>query len=127
MARARALSVQITLLGLADSPQRYATLQYALQQRFGMNGVDYSTMLHDGITPGDVTAATILAADIQSTPQAIIDESLRTGTPIVDLANQHGMHAWPLEIFMHLVYLDYTDDPVREMRTNAPSGAAGDD
>jgi Zn-dependent protease with chaperone function len=127
MARSRALSVRITLLGLGDSPQRYATLQYALQQRFGMTGIDYATMLHDGMTPGDVTAATILAADIHSTPQAIVDESLQTKTPIIDLANEHGMHAWPLEIFMRLVYLDYTDDPVTEMETKAPLGAAGDD
>lgn len=127
MARARQLSIRITLLGLGSSPQRYATLQYALQQRFGMDGVDYHTMVRDGITPGDVTAATILAADVQSTPQAVIDESLRTKTPIVDLANEHGMHAWPLEIFMNLVYLDYTDDPVKEMTVGAPAGAGGDD
>ncbi len=125
MARARQLSARITLLGVGTSPERYATLQYALQQRFGMDGIDYATMVHDRLTPGDVTAATILAADVQGTPQAIIDEALRTRTPIVDLANEHGMHAWPLEIFMHLVYLDYTDDPVREMSVKAPAGSAG--
>ena len=81
-------------------------------------------MLHDDLTPGDVVAATILAADIQSTPQAIVDESLRTKTPIVDLANEHGMHAWPLEIFMGLVYLDYTDDPAKELTGASSSGAA---
>ena len=127
MARSRQLSVRITLLGLGGSPERYATLQYALQQRFDSPGIDYHTMVRDGLTPGDVVAATILAADIQSTPQAIVDESLRTKTPIVDLANAHGMHAWPLEIFMGLVYLDYTDDPVKELETAAPAGAAGDD
>jgi Zn-dependent protease with chaperone function len=127
MARSRALSVRITLLGFGDSPQRYATLRYALQQRFGMSGIEYATMRRDGITPGDVAAATILAADVHSTPQTIVDESLQTKTPIIDLANEHGMHAWPLEIFMRLVYLDYTDDPVTEMETRAPLGAAGDD
>jgi hypothetical protein len=35
----------------------------------------------------------------------------------VDLADEHGMHAWPLEIFTGLVYLDYTDDPTKEMAT----------
>lgn len=127
MARARQTSVRITLLGLGSSPERYATLQYALQQRFGTTGIDYATMVHDGLTPGDVTVATILAADIQSTPQAIVDESLRTKTPVVDLANEHGMHAWPLAIFLDLVYFDYTDDPVKELATGAPAGAAGDD
>lgn len=125
MARSRQLSVRITLLGLGSSPQRYATLQHALMVRFGLDGIGYHTMVHDNLTPGDVTAATILAADIQSTPQAIVDESIRTKTPIVDLANAHGMHAWPLEIFMGLVYLDYTDDPTKELLPGAPASAAG--
>ena len=39
MARTRQLSARITLLGLGTSPQRYSTLQYALQQRFGSTTV----------------------------------------------------------------------------------------
>jgi predicted Zn-dependent protease len=116
LARSRQISTRITLLGLGTSPQRYATLQYALQQRFGINGIDYNEMLHDGLTPGDVVAATILAADIKSTPETIISESKISGNTIIDVANVHGMHAWPLEIFMGLVYLDYTDDPNKELR-----------
>jgi predicted Zn-dependent protease len=116
LARSRQLSARITLLGLGTSPERFATLQYALQQRFGMNGVDYRTMLRDGLTPGDVTAATILAADIKSTPEAVIAEAKSSGSTIVDVANAHGMHAWPLEIFLGLVYLDYTDNPDKELR-----------
>ncbi len=116
LARSRQLSARITLLGLGTSPERYATLQYALQQRFGMNGIDYRTMLRDGLTPGDVTAATILAADIKSTPEAVIAEAKSSGSTIVDVANAHGMHAWPLEIFLGLVYLDYTDNPEKELR-----------
>ncbi|MBV8147506.1 MAG: M48 family metalloprotease, partial [Candidatus Eremiobacteraeota bacterium] len=38
VARSRQLSARITLLGLGTSPQRFATLQYALQKRFGSNG-----------------------------------------------------------------------------------------
>lgn len=116
LARSRQLSTRITLLGLGTSPELYSTLEYALQQRFGMSGVDYRTMLHDGLTPGDVTAATIVAADIKSTPESVIAEAKSSGETIVDVANAHKMHAWPLEIFMGLVYLDYTDDPVKELR-----------
>jgi predicted Zn-dependent protease len=116
LARARQLSTRITLLGLGTSPQLYSTLQYALQHRFGMNGIDYRTMLHDGLTPGDVTAATIIAADIKSTPQSVIAEAKSSGQTVIDVANVHKMHAWPLEIFMGLVYLDYTDDPTKELR-----------
>ncbi|MBV9234067.1 MAG: M48 family metalloprotease [Candidatus Eremiobacteraeota bacterium] len=116
LARARLLSNRITLLGLGTSPQIYSTLRYSLQHRFGMDGIDYRTMLRDGITPGDVAAATIIAADIKSTPQSVIAEAKNSGRTVIDIANDHKMHAWPLEIFMGLVYLDYTDDPSKELR-----------
>ena len=116
LARSRQLSARITLLGVGTSPQLYSTLQYALQQRFGSSGVDYHTMLRDGLTPGDVAAATIVAADIKSTPESVIAEAKSGGQTVIDVANSHKMHAWPLEIFMGLVYLDYTDDPYKELR-----------
>lgn len=116
MARTRQLSARITLLGVGTSPQRYKTLQYALDQRFHTDGISYERMLRDNITPGDVVVATILAADIKSTPQEIVDEMMQTKKSPVDLADSHGMHAWPLEIFTGLIYLDYTDDPVKELQ-----------
>ena len=116
LARARQLSTRVTLLGLGTSPQLYSTLQYALQQRFGSSGIDYRTMLHDDLTPGDVAAATIVAADIKSTPESVIGEAKSSNQTVIDVANAHKMHAWPLEIFMGLVYLDYTDDPAKELR-----------
>jgi Zn-dependent protease with chaperone function len=117
MARSRQLSIQLTLLGLGTSPQRYQTLQYALNQRFSSTGIDYDSMVKENLTPGDVTVATILAADINSTPQAVIASAKSDGRTMVDEANARGMHAWPLEIFLGLMYLDYTDDPTKEMHT----------
>jgi predicted Zn-dependent protease len=117
MARTRQISARISLLGLGASPGRYQTLQYALQQRFGMDGIPYDEMVHKNITPGDVVVATILAADIKSTPEEIVDQMVSERKSPVDLADEHGMHAWPLEIFTGLVYLDYTDDPAKEMAT----------
>ncbi len=116
LARARQLSTRITLLGLGTSPQLYSTLQYALQQRFGSSGIDYRTMLRDDLTPGDIAAATIIAADVKSTPESVIAEAKASNQTVIDVANAHKMHAWPLEIFMGLVYLDYTDDPAKELR-----------
>jgi len=115
MARTRQLSAHITLLGVGTSPQRYATLQYALNSRFKMDGIDYATMLRKNVTPGDVVVATIVAADIKSTPDEIIDEMVSSNKSPVDLADSHGMHAWPLEIFTGLIYTDYTDNPETEM------------
>src|SRR5580700_10191266 len=98
LARSRQLSTRITLLGVGTSPELYSTLRYALQERFGSNGVSYRTMLRDGLTPGDVAAATIIAADIKSTPESVIAEAKASGQSIIDVANAHKMHAWPLEI-----------------------------
>jgi predicted Zn-dependent protease len=117
MARTRQLSSRITLLGVGTSPERYATLQYDLKLRFNADVIPYDVMLRDGITPGDIVVATIVAADIKSTPEDIIDQMTSEKKSPVDLADEHGMHAWPLEIFTGLVYLDYTDDPTKEMAT----------
>jgi hypothetical protein len=102
-------------------------LQYALQQRINMDGIPYEEMLHDNVTPGDVVVATILAADIRSTPDEIIQQMVSEKKSPVDLANEHGMHAWPLEIFTRLTYLDYTDDPATEMLQGGCNGCGGDD
>ena len=118
MARVRQISTRITLLAVGTSPERYNTLRYSLNHRFGSDGIDYTTMLRDNISPGDVAVATILAVDIKSTPEAIVSEMMKTKKSPVDLADEHGMHAWPLEILTGLVYLDYTDDPTKEMNPN---------
>ncbi|GAC1389118.1 MAG: hypothetical protein NVSMB31_04520 [Vulcanimicrobiaceae bacterium] len=114
MARSRQLESRITMLGLGTSPQRYATLQNALQQRVQNTGIDYMSMLRQGLTPGEVVSASIIAADTNSTPAAILAESASTHRSLVDVANNRGMHAQALEIYLGLVYLDYTDDPTRE-------------
>jgi hypothetical protein len=114
MARSRQLSARITLLGLGTSPQRYDTLQKAINVRWNVDDLSYLDMLHDNVTPGELTAASIVAADTKTTPQAIIREAHETHRSIVDVANSHGMHAIALEIFLGLIYLDYTDSPENE-------------
>ncbi len=116
LARSRQLQTRITMTGVAYPQDRYATLQYALEQRVKNNGLDYATMLHDDLTPGEVAAAAIVAADTNTTPQAIVAEAMTSHRRIVDVANARGMSSQALEIFLGLVYLDYTDDPVKEAR-----------
>ncbi|GAC1653696.1 MAG: hypothetical protein NVS9B12_03850 [Vulcanimicrobiaceae bacterium] len=122
MARSRQLETRITMLGLGTSPQRYATLQAALKARVGAAGIDYTTMLHEGLTPGEVAAATIVAADTNTTPGAVLEEAAADHRTVTDIANRRGMHAEALEIFMGLVYLDYTDDPAKENTAPAQQG-----
>ncbi len=121
MARVHQLSARITLLGMGSSPQRYATLQKAINVRWNIDDLSYIDMLHDDVTPGELTAASIVAADTRTTPQAIIREAHESHRSIVDVANAKGMHAEALEIFMGLIYLDYTDDPIKEAH---PTGGA---
>ncbi len=115
MARSRQLSARITMLGVGSSPQRYASLRYALKQRFGNTGISYGDMLKDHLTPGEVTTASILAADKGEAIRDVIADAKAKGISLVDEANVQDMHAWPLEIFMGLTYLDYTDNPQREI------------
>ncbi|MEO7040136.1 MAG: M48 family metalloprotease [Candidatus Elarobacter sp.] len=119
MARARVLQVRIDMLGLQASPDRYATFQHALDVRFHNKGVDFEALTRQGLTPGTVAAAVIVGADTNAAPQAVLAESKATGKSIVDLANARGMYAQALEVFLGLIYLDYTDDPLKEARGRA--------
>jgi predicted Zn-dependent protease len=116
MARARQLETRIDMLGLQESPDRYATFQHALDVRFHTKGPDYDQLTREGLSPGDVAAAVIVGADTNAAPQAVLAEAKAGGKTIVDLANARGMYAQALEIFLGLVYLDYTDDPDKEAR-----------
>ena len=116
LARSRQLQTRITMLGVGYPEDRFGTLQNALQLRVKNNGLSYETMQHDDLSPGEVVAASIVAADTNSTPESIVEESKATGRRIVDVANARGMRSEALEIFLGLVYLDYTDDPLKESR-----------
>lgn len=115
MARSRQLEARITMLGVGTSPQRYAMFQKALQERVQTPGIDYTSMLHQNLTPGEVAAASIIAADTTGTPESVLAEASASRKPLVDVANARGMHSQALEIFLGLVYLDYTDDPQKEI------------
>jgi hypothetical protein len=114
MARSRQLETRIDLLGLTESPDRYATLEHALDVRFGSTAPDFDTLTRSDLTPGAAVAAVIVGADTNAAPQAILAEAKATNKSIVDVANARGMSAMSLEIFLGLVYLDYTDDPAKE-------------
>jgi len=116
LARARQLQTRITMLGLGYPEDRYASLQTALDARVKNTGLDFDTMQRDDLTPGEVAAAAIVAADTNTTPSAVVEEAKTTNRRIIDVANARGMKSEALEIFLGLVYLDYTDDPLKEAR-----------
>ncbi|MGH7707913.1 MAG: M48 family metalloprotease [Vulcanimicrobiaceae bacterium] len=114
LARSRQLESHIALLGLEYPQARYATLTRALEVRFKSAPLDFTAMERDGLTPGEVAAASIVAADTNTIPQAVVAEALQSHRTIVDVANARGMNALSLEIFLGLIYLDYVDDPQKE-------------
>jgi predicted Zn-dependent protease len=125
MARARQLETRNDKLGLQESPDRYATFQHALDVRFHVKGPDYDQLEREDLTPGDVAAAVIVGADTNAAPQAVLAEAKADGKTIIDLANARGMYAQALEIFLGLIYLDYTDDPDKEARGDLNKQAHG--
>jgi predicted Zn-dependent protease len=120
MARARQIQTRITMLGLGYPEDRYSTMRYALQHYVKNDGVDFTTMLRYNLTPGDVASASIIAADTNTTPLAVIQEAKTNNKSIIDMANERSMHARALEMFLGLVYLSYVDDPAKEARGAAP-------
>jgi predicted Zn-dependent protease len=116
MARARQLETRIDMLGLQESPDRYATFQHALDVRFHTKGLDYTDLARQDLTPGQVASAVIVGADTNAAAPAILAEAKASGKSVIDLANARGMYAQSLEIFLGLLYLSYTDDPDKEAR-----------
>ncbi len=114
MARATQLETRITMLGLGFPDERYETLRRALAVRWPNAEVSYDDMVANDLTPGESAAATIVAADTDTTPMAIVREAKAENRSIVDVANARGMRAKALEIFLGLIYLDYVDDPAKE-------------
>jgi Zn-dependent protease with chaperone function len=116
MARARQLMAQIDMLGLASSPDRYTTLVKAIDVRFANDAPNYDELLHENLSPGEVTAAAIVAADTNVSPAVIEADAKSSHRSVVDVANTRGMSAEALEIMLGLVLLDYIDDPDKEAR-----------
>jgi predicted Zn-dependent protease len=116
MARARQLMARIDALGLASSADRYATLAKAVSLRFANDIPSYDDLLHQNLTPAQVTAASVVAADTNVSPAVVEEEAAATHRSVVDIANERGMPAETLEIMLGLVYMDYVDDPEKEAR-----------
>jgi predicted Zn-dependent protease len=116
MARARQLETRITMLGLEFPGNRYQTLQYAIDERWQGLSLDHAALVRDGLSPGEMAAAAVVAADTNATTEAIVQQAKAEHTTIVDVANERGVRILSLEIFLGLLYLDYVDDPDKESR-----------
>ena len=114
MARARDLETRITMLGLGYPQNRYQTLQYAVDERWKGLSLDYAALVRDNISPGEMAAASVVAADSNATTEAIVAQAKAEHVSVVDVAHERGVRMLSLEIFLGLLYLDYVDDPEKE-------------
>lgn len=119
MGRTAQLQDRIDMLGIASSPDRYATLEQALTTRFHSKVPSFAQLAQENITPGEVVTATVIGADTNATPQAVLMEAKASGKSVVEIGNARGMFSESLEIFVGLIYLDYTDDPTKEVQGRA--------
>jgi hypothetical protein len=91
-------------------------LQKAIDVRFHDAPMSYDDMLHQDLSPGEVVASAVVAADTNVSPAVILQEAKATNKSIVDVANGRGMPSQTLEIMIGLIWLDYADDPDKEAR-----------
>ena len=90
MARARQLQTRITMLGLGYPEDRYATMQYALQHYVKNSGIDFSTMVRDNLTPGEVAVGLDHRRRYEHHAGRGDSRSRAANRSIVDMANLRG-------------------------------------
>ena len=114
--RARALELEnrITLLGVDATPASFEAFRRAVALRCGIPVPSTDVIAADHLTPGELAAATILAAEKQRSVDAVVKGTLEQGQPIVSAQSTVGTDALALEIFLGLIYLDYTDVLTKE-------------
>ncbi len=110
-AQARQLTSSITLLGVGVSPGRYETLSRVISKRLGADPPTYEQVERLGLSAGDITAATWLAAEEKVPVSTIIDEQQATGKTIDDMAVAKNLSQESLEVTMGLIYEGYAEKP----------------
>jgi Zn-dependent protease with chaperone function len=111
-AQARQLISGITMLGVGVSEGRYSTLTNVLQRRLGVDAPTYEQTVRLGLSAGDITAATWLAAEEKVPVSTIINEQRATGKSIIDMAVEKNLSQESLEVIMGMVYEGYSEKPL---------------
>lgn len=109
-ARALALENRITLLGVDASVPAREAFRRALTDRCGTAPPSLGLVSAAHLTPGEVAAATIIAAEKQRSADDIVRVAAEHREPIVTSGSVAQSNALALEIFLGLIYLDYTDE-----------------
>ncbi len=111
-AQARQLISQITMLGVGLSEPRYETLTHVISRRIGIDPPSYEETVRLGLSAGDLTAATWLAAEEKVPVSTVINEERATGKSVIDMAVAKGLSQESLEVILGLIYEGYTEKPL---------------
>jgi|SRR5579872_3049850 len=111
-AQARQLISSVTMLGVGVSQPRYETLAHVISYRLGIDPPTYEESVRLGLSAGDLTAATWLAAEEKVPVSTIINEERATGKSVIDMAVAKGLSQESLEIMLGMIYEGYTEKPL---------------
>ncbi|HXW51298.1 MAG TPA: M48 family metalloprotease [Candidatus Acidoferrales bacterium] len=111
-AQARQLISSVTMLGVGVSEPRYETLAHVISNRLGVDPPTYDETVRLGLSAGDITAATWLAAEEKVPVSTVINEERATGKSVIDMAVAKGYSQESLEIVLGVIYEGYTEKPL---------------
>jgi predicted Zn-dependent protease len=110
-AQARQVQARITLLGLGYPQGRYDTFVHAIHQRLGLDVPTYDEALRLDIAPGDIAAASWLAAEEKVPVSTVINEQRSVGKSYVDMALAKHLSMESMEVVLGLEWEGYTEKP----------------
>jgi predicted Zn-dependent protease len=127
-AQARQVQSRITLLGLGYPEGRYDTLRHVIHYRLGKDAPTYDEALRLGISPGEVAAASWLAAEEKVPMSTVINEQRAVGKPWVDLALDKHLSMESMEVILGLMWEGYAEKPlplpIASMPATSPAAAS---
>lgn len=110
-AQARQIQARITLLGLGYPQGRYDTLTHVISRRLSVDPPTYDEALRLDISPGEVAAASWLAAEEKVPVSTVINEQRATNTPYVDMALAKHLSMESMEVILGLMWEGYAEKP----------------
>jgi len=111
-AQARQLVSGVTMLGVGVSEGRYDSLARVIALRLATTPPTYDESIRLGLSAGDITAATWLAAEEKVPVSTVINEQRATGKSIIDIAVEKHLSQESLEVIMGLIYEGYAEKPL---------------
>jgi hypothetical protein len=100
------------MLGVGVSQGRYDSLSHVMQLRLSVVPPTYEESIRLGLSAGDITAATWLAAEEKVPVSTVINEQRATGKSIIDIASAKHLSQESLEVIMGLIYEGYAEKPL---------------